>query len=58
MLADRSLASLSSVILYPASDGSRCKNPKPDNRQSFSRLVEVWKEELRKQEVSWKLEEE
>jgi hypothetical protein len=52
MLADRSLAQLSSEKLHPAADGNRCRDTQPNTRQSMGSLVEESGEGLRELEGS------
>lgn len=47
MLADRSLAWLTSERLHSAADSDRCRDPQPNSRHSSESLVEKWRIELR-----------
>jgi len=46
MLADRSLAWLSSERLHPASDSDRCRHPQPNSGWSSGTLMEEQEEGL------------
>ena len=49
VLADRSLAWLSSERLHPAADGNRCRDPQPHIRWSLGSLIEELGEGLKDQ---------
>jgi hypothetical protein len=40
------------TVIYPGSDGNRCRDPQPNIRQSSGNLVEGGEEELKKPERS------
>ena len=53
MLADKSLAQLSSERLHLAADGNGCRDPQPNVKWGLRNLVKERDEELKESEVNY-----